>query len=88
MDKHGRSVQAIAEAVENDNEERGRSTENEQNLELVYPILEKLELYKSNGADDLQFKFTSELEVPRVESYAEVDKFPLKEIFEYKTMGY
>jgi len=88
LDKHGRSVQAIAEAVENDNEERGRSTENEQNLELVYPILEKLELYKSNGADDLQFKFTSELEVPRVESYAEVDKFPLKEIFEYKTMGY
>ena len=88
LDKHGRSVQAIAEAVENDNVERERSLNVNQNLELVYPVLEKLELYRSNATEDLQFNFTSELEVPRVESFAEVDKYPLKEVFEYKTMGY
>ncbi|QDZ21819.1 cilia- and flagella-associated protein [Chloropicon primus] len=88
LDKHGRSVAAIAEAVENDNEETGRSTTGEQNLELVYPVLENLEFYKSSTAEDIRFKFNDELEVPRIESYGEVGKYPLKEVFEYKTMGY
>ena len=89
LDKHGRSVEAIAEAVENYSVERGRSLSTGQNLEIAYPVLEhNLELYRSNVTEDLQFKFASELEVPRIDSYSEVEKYPLKEVFEYKTMGY
>lgn len=88
LNKHARNKKLIADAVENDNVERGRSFKTEHNLDLVYPVPENLELYRSHETDDLTFKFTSDLEVPRIESYSEIEKYPLKEIFEYKTMGY